>query len=106
MRYVLLVLAIVVSLQLDSASRHPANLHLQISLHYILSFSNELYGQATSLDNIKKYVGGGNEPPYKTAIPEDYYIKPNITMAEGRRANAAIVILGQFPCQYYPETCL
>ncbi|KAF7778713.1 CAZyme family GT15 [Agaricus bisporus var. burnettii] len=77
MRYVLLVLVII------------------ISLHYILSFSNETYGEVTSLNHVKQIIGVGNEPPYKTAISEEYYIKPNVSVAEGRRANAAIVILAR-----------
>jgi len=80
MRYVFLVLVMI------------------ISLHYILSFSNEVYGQATSLENLKKHLPGANYPsgpPYKTPIPEEYYLKPNHTSPQGRKANAAIVILAR-----------
>ncbi|KAJ6502536.1 glycolipid 2-alpha-mannosyltransferase-domain-containing protein [Mycena sanguinolenta] len=45
-----------------------------ISLHYILSFTNESYGNATSLDNLKEQFTdsfGGN-PPDKNVIPPSY----------------------------------
>ncbi|KAF9454503.1 glycosyltransferase family 15 protein [Macrolepiota fuliginosa MF-IS2] len=79
MRYVFLVLAIIVS------------------LHYILSFSNEVYSRATSLENLKKHLAGSNDPgpPYKTPVPDEYYLKPNHTSPQGRKANAAIVILAR-----------
>ncbi|KAK7467143.1 hypothetical protein VKT23_004202 [Stygiomarasmius scandens] len=79
MRYVFLVLAIV------------------ISLHYILSFAHEGYGRATSLDSIKNQfgVGKGGEPPYRTPVSEDYYVHDNVTSPQGRKANAAIVMLAR-----------
>jgi len=78
MRYVVLVLAII------------------ISLHFILSVSHEDYGRATSLSNLaNQFKGQQPEPPYKTAVPEEYYIHPVNETAEGRRANAAFVVLAR-----------
>jgi len=72
-----------------------ANYRLQISLHSILSFSNEMYGRITSLENLKNHFsGGGNNLPYNTPVGEEYYISPNQTSPPERKANAAIVILG------------
>lgn len=77
MRYVLIVLGAI------------------ISLHYILSFSHEGYGRATSLSNIKESVLGSGKPPYKDGIPEEYHLpKENLTYT-GRKANAAFVILAR-----------
>ncbi|KAG6900885.1 hypothetical protein C0993_010003 [Termitomyces sp. T159_Od127] len=74
MRYVLLVLAVIVS---------PP-------------FSNEKYGQATSFSNIKeKITGSSGKPPYMDPIPEEYYIKTNKTEPPNRRANAVFVILAR-----------
>ncbi|KAF5330301.1 hypothetical protein D9619_005523 [Psilocybe cf. subviscida] len=81
MRYVFLVLGIV------------------ISLHYIISFSNEDYGRATSLKKLKSVIGtddnSANVPPYKIPIPEEYHIQKNVTSPHGRKANAAIVMLAR-----------
>ncbi|KAF8654070.1 hypothetical protein AX16_003603 [Volvariella volvacea WC 439] len=80
MRYIILVLVII------------------ISLHYILSFSHEGYGRATSLNNIKEHFGSitrPNQPPYRDPVPDDYYIHTNQTSAQGRRANATFVILAR-----------
>ncbi|KXN89248.1 Glycolipid 2-alpha-mannosyltransferase 1 [Leucoagaricus sp. SymC.cos] len=67
-----------------------------ISLHYILSFSNEVYGRATSLESLRKKLSGtANDPPYKAGIPDEYYLKDNKTSPQGRKANAAIVILAR-----------
>ncbi|GBE81998.1 glycosyltransferase family 15 protein [Sparassis latifolia] len=73
MRYVILVLAII------------------ISLHFILSFSREDYGNATSLSRL---TGGfkSSHPPYEDSIPEDYYFSSNSSMA---RANATFVLLAR-----------
>ncbi|KJA27199.1 glycosyltransferase family 15 protein [Hypholoma sublateritium FD-334 SS-4] len=80
MRYVFLVLAIL------------------ISLHYIVSFSNENYGRATSLSQLKNKVVGSpatTAAPYKTPVSEDYRTPLNVTSGQGRKANAAIVILAR-----------
>ncbi|KAG5634642.1 hypothetical protein H0H81_001280 [Sphagnurus paluster] len=62
----------------------------------MLSFSNENYGQATSIANIKeKIIGQKSQPPYKTPVPEEYYIKPNATDTPLRKANAAFVMLAR-----------
>jgi len=74
MRYIVLVLVII------------------LSLHYIMSFSHEEYGKATSLDRIKQSWSGPN-PPYKGGIPDEYY-KPSapVDLPE-RKANATFVML-------------
>ncbi|KAG6866926.1 hypothetical protein C0991_003842 [Blastosporella zonata] len=78
MRYILLVLFVIVS------------------LHYILSFSNETYGHATSLNTIKEKISGyKNQPPYNQPVPEDYYYKSNVTTPPARKANAAFVLLAR-----------
>jgi alpha 1,2-mannosyltransferase len=68
-------------------------------LHYIISFANENYGRATSLSTLKQHViGTGSEskvPPYKIPIPDDYRLPKNVSSPIGRKANAAIVILGK-----------
>ncbi len=65
----------------------------QISLHYILSLAHPGYGQATSLSNIKT-PWSSSKPPYQTPVPDDYYVHDNVTSPQGRRASAAIVMLG------------
>jgi len=88
-------------------------LAILISLHYILSFSHEGYGRATSFDALRGSWGSGSshqeelkqkvwhEPPYKTPVPEHYYLVPDPASTNGtylpptRKANAAIVILAR-----------
>jgi len=100
MRYVFLVLAIVVCTRFLGSMLKILRVFLgiQISLHYILSFAHEGYGRATSLDSIKNQfgVGKGGEPPYRTPVSEDYYVHNNVTSPQGRKANAAIVMLGAY----------
>ncbi|KAI9065173.1 glycosyltransferase family 15 protein [Trametes sanguinea] len=77
MRYVVLVLAII------------------ISLHFILSFSHEEYGRATSLSHLsEQFTGSKPHPPYQDGVPEEYYAPPT-TPAQGRRANATFVFLAR-----------
>ncbi|KAJ7751529.1 glycosyltransferase family 15 protein [Mycena maculata] len=72
-----------------------------ISLHFILSFSHEGYGHATSLEaQVGKQFGVAttevkvwHEPPYKTPVPNKYYLQPNSTVT--RKANAVIIILAR-----------
>lgn len=65
-------------------------------MHYILSFSHEGYGQATSISNIKEHVlGSSPNPPYKTAVPDEYRIPASNTTYTGRKANAAFVLLAR-----------
>lgn len=65
-------------------------------MHYILSFSHEGYGRATSIATIKeKIVGPNNKPPYLTPVPAEYYTGDIPEKHAGRRANAAIVILAR-----------
>ncbi|KAG6850989.1 hypothetical protein H0H93_004476 [Arthromyces matolae] len=67
-----------------------------VSLHYILSFSNDKYGQATSISNIKtKIYGSSGQPPYKEPVPDKYYHQTNKTEPPSHKANAAFVILAR-----------
>ncbi|THH01251.1 hypothetical protein EW026_g1423 [Hermanssonia centrifuga] len=79
MRYILLVLGII------------------ISLHFILSFSHEDYGRATSLSSIKSQIAGSKGyPPYKDGIPEEYYqSNGTVPSPQGRKANATFVLLAR-----------
>lgn len=77
MRYIVLVLAII------------------LSLHFILSFSHEGYGSTVNFDHIKQQLTGG-EPPYKAGVPDEYHLRPDtITPPIGRKANATFVILAR-----------
>lgn len=77
MRYVLLVLAII------------------FSLHFILSFSHEEYGRATSLSYLSEQLAGSKpNPPYQAGIPEEYYNQAPVNGTE-RRANATFVLLAR-----------
>lgn len=73
---------------------------LQISLHFILSFSHEDYGRATSLSNIATQIKGyTGRPPYKDGVPSEYYQAGpgdgDTNGVERRKANAAFVILAR-----------
>ncbi|KAH7926325.1 glycosyltransferase family 15 protein [Leucogyrophana mollusca] len=76
MRYIVLVLGIIVS------------------LHYIMSFSHEEYGKATSISRLAEQITGPkSQPPYKEPVPDKYY-KPSEPIAEpDRKANATFVML-------------
>ncbi|RDB21751.1 Glycolipid 2-alpha-mannosyltransferase 2 [Hypsizygus marmoreus] len=79
-RYLLLVLGIV------------------ISLHFILSVTQEDYGRATSLASLTSQLKGGSKQPSPQPVPDDYYIptgEANSTLAVDRRANATFVILAR-----------
>ncbi|KAG1878070.1 glycosyltransferase family 15 protein [Suillus subalutaceus] len=78
MRYILLVLGAI------------------ISIHYILSFTHEEYGKATSISNIaEQWTGSKSDPPYKTPVPDEYY-KPDSPMdLQDRKANATFVVLAR-----------
>jgi len=95
MRYVFLVLMIIVSIL------YPSNYFLkqlvtQISLHFIVSLSNENYSQAMSIAKLKERLrGNGNTAPHNVPIADEYYLPKN-TSRTGRRANAAIVMLGEY----------
>ena len=83
------------TLSRGAASAHRSQ---QISLHYLLSFTHEGYGNATSLSNLKGHIYGGSEPPYKSGVPEEYYVPDEPKSPVGRKANAAIVMLGVCSC--------
>lgn len=74
---------------------------LQISLHFILSFSHEDYGRATSFSNLTSKLTGSSTgskgyPPYQDGIPEEYIHQQNQTLpATERKANATFVILAR-----------
>ena len=100
MRYVFLVLVIIVSvlciLQMIYFTQLCVRVH-QISLHFIVSLSNENYSQAMSIARLKERLrGNGSNAPHNVPISEDYYLPKN-TSRTGRRANAAIVMLGEYP---------
>jgi len=84
-----------VRLKLSSGVIHH-KLRSQISLHYILSFSHEGYGRATSLSNLTNKITGYKPPipPYKQPVPAEYYTH-NKTSPPERKANAAFVILAR-----------
>ncbi|KAK7054874.1 hypothetical protein VNI00_003337 [Paramarasmius palmivorus] len=79
MRYIILVLAII------------------ISLHYIFTFVHEGYGRATSLSNLKNQFDSisSGQPPYKDGVPDEYYHKDEPAPPQSRRANAAFVLLAR-----------
>ena len=80
-----------------TSSLHKANTSPQLSLHFILSFSHESYGKATSLSNIADQFKFGNSPnpPYKS-IPSDEYFHPQpVPDPLTRRANATFVVLAR-----------
>jgi len=76
MRYVVLVLGVV------------------ISLHYILSFSHEEYGRATSLSRIAESLRKTSGAPYNTPTPAEYFHNTTIPPPE-RKAKAALVALAR-----------
>ncbi|EIM90058.1 glycosyltransferase family 15 protein [Stereum hirsutum FP-91666 SS1] len=76
MRYVVLVLTII------------------ISLHFILTFSHEAYGNATSISKLisqQPAVAGSSE----RVTPSEYIWHDDTTAIQDRRANAAIVMLAR-----------
>ncbi|KAI0093952.1 glycosyltransferase family 15 protein [Irpex rosettiformis] len=78
MRYIVLVLGII------------------ISLHFILSFSHEDYGRATSLSNITNKFKGQQDPlpAHQDGVPEEYYHNTKIPPVQ-RKANATFVLLAR-----------
>lgn len=71
LRYIVLVLAVI------------------IGLHFILTFSNEGYGRATSLETIKSHLSSGR-PPYADGVPDEYF-----ETAGNASVNAVIVMLAR-----------
>lgn len=96
-RYVVLVLGVVVIFFPFLSFLFKWLTPQQISLHYLLSFTHEGYGNATSIASIKDKFGKSGTPPYKVPLADDYHIPQNHTSPNGRRANATIVILGMWP---------
>ena len=69
-----------------------------LSLHYVLSFSYEDYGQATSLSNLKNKLGSSSgKPPYQNGIPGEYFdtVKEDKPSPPERKVNAVIVSLAR-----------
>lgn len=70
----------------------------QISLHYILSFSHEGYGQATSISTIAEQLRINEKkpvPPYKKPLSDEYYHQPAPVDSSARKANATFVVLAR-----------
>lgn len=99
MRYILLVLGIIVRALHISVCEEDSSFLIQISLHFILSFSHEDYGRATSLSKLTGQLKGTESyPPYKDNIPPDYYAHQGDVSSPGsppRRANATFVLLAR-----------
>ena len=89
MRYVILVLAIIVRPFRQGVLcglLTPA----QISLHFILSFSHEEYGRATSITRLKEQLQSSGQTTYESrpAPATDY-------SSNTERANATFVLLAR-----------
>jgi alpha 1,2-mannosyltransferase len=102
-RYILLAFFIIVRTRCAVSQRSNlvadgSRQFQQISLHYILSFSHEEYGRATSFSNIKQKLSPSpGKPPYQNGVPAEYYdtVKENKPDPPERKANAAIVSLAR-----------
>ena len=94
MRYVVLVLGVVVRIASFSNETAERSMYLQISLHYILSFSHEAYSRATSLSRLTESLRKPSVPPYHIPTPDEYYRNSTITPPD-RKANAAFVVLAR-----------
>ncbi|KAA1471154.1 glycosyltransferase family 15 protein [Dentipellis sp. KUC8613] len=75
MRYVVLVLTII------------------LSLHFILTFSHEAYGNATSISRLMNSPSSSGKG--HSSVPPEYHWFDNATSIQGRRANATIVMLAR-----------
>jgi alpha 1,2-mannosyltransferase len=65
-------------------------------LHYILTFSHEEYGKATSLDNLKdKLTGLSGNSKHNRPPPEPAFLDEDTRPAPPRKANATFVILAR-----------
>ena len=68
----------------------------QISLHYILSFTHEGYGKATSISTISNPLGWNQpNPPYKTPLSDEYFHPEKVADPLTRKANATFVVLAR-----------
>lgn len=97
-RYILLVLGIIVSISY-SLNSSAFDAVIQISFHYILSFTHAEYGQATSISTITSKLKG-DAPSAVKPVPDDYYSIPSGTSNSSLSpqvgtANAAFVILAR-----------
>ena len=64
-------------------------------MHFILSFSHEEYGRATSISHLSEQLTGSKgHPPYQDGVSEDRYVTPTPPL-QTRRANATFVLLAR-----------
>ncbi|KIM28834.1 glycosyltransferase family 15 protein [Serendipita vermifera MAFF 305830] len=68
---------------------------LIICLHYILTFTHEDYGRATSLNNIKDKWSLGGSRPSNYVPPKGEFLDEDVRPAPARKANATFVILAR-----------
>ncbi|KAG1805163.1 nucleotide-diphospho-sugar transferase [Suillus variegatus] len=69
-------------------------LGVMISIYYIMSFTYEEYGKATSISNIaEQWTGPKSNPLHKTPVPDEYCKPDSSKHLQDRRANASIVVL-------------
>lgn len=68
-------------------------LGLLISLHLILSFAHEEYGQTTSLSRLADSFRKTPKP--FSSVPDEYYVNNSIPTPPSRKAKAAFVILAR-----------
>lgn len=94
-RYILIILGVVVSLSffIHFNLRH----FLQISLHYILTFTHKDYGRATSLSTLtQKLTSHQSSDDYHSPETSPPIIPPTVNGTHERaRANATFVILAR-----------
>jgi len=64
-------------------------------LHFILTFSHEAYGNATSISRILKPQTPLPVTDSSRIVPDEYFWPDNSTLVQDRRANATIVILAR-----------
>lgn len=64
----------------------------KVGLHYILSFTHEEYGKATSVSRLSDYIGG-SAPPHRETVPEQYYKPAEPIYIPDRKANATFAML-------------
>ena len=67
---------------------------MQISLHYILSFTHQEYGRVTSFSNIASHLREATAGD-KFSVPDETEYEKSSQLAAVRRANASFVILAR-----------
>jgi len=94
-RYIIVVLAVIVSHYFPRLTLH-SHTFCQISLHYIVSFTHEGYGRATSWKSITSKLKPSDSESYE--LPDKFpphTLPLNDTLSIDRRANASFVILAR-----------